>query len=291
MVAEPNVTNAVAARGRRGVAGPVLALVLLLALSGCSADQVQQWGNLGLPEAANSSAPHMRALWIGAWIAAGVVGVLVWGLILWVVVRYRRRAPDEVPTQVRYNLPIEVLYTIAPFVVIFVLFYHTVQAQTQILTPNHKADLEVLVIGQQWSWSFNHLGSDGRDKPGEPGGNDVFTVGTVADPSTLVLPVGKTVKFRLRSPDVIHSFWVPAFYFKMDVIPGRENSWTTTPTKKGTYAGRCAELCGLYHSRMIFTVKVVSPAQYQDYVDGLAEQGNRGVVLGSSEPDTVAGQE
>jgi cytochrome c oxidase subunit II len=74
------------------------------------------------------------------------------------------------------------------------------------------------------------------------------------------------VLFKLQSDDVIHSFWVPAFLFKMDVIPGQNNKFEITPEKKGTYAGRCAELCGKDHARMLFNVKVVSPAEYQTHV-------------------------
>lgn len=259
-------------------------------LAGCSEEELGQWSRLGLLEPANSSAPHMLELWIGAWIAAGVVGVLVWGLIIWSIVRYRRRSDDEVPLQVRYNLPIEALYTIAPFVAIFVLFYHTVVAQQAVLPDEEAVDHEVLVVGQQWSWTFNHLGEDGLDAEGSDG-NDVFTVGTVADRPTLVLPVDETVRFRFRSPDVIHSFWIPAYYFKMDVIPGRENTWITTPTETGTFEGRCAELCGLSHSRMLFDVEVVEPAEYDEYLAELEAQGNTGIAEGSTDTDEVVGLE
>jgi cytochrome c oxidase subunit 2 len=216
----------------------------------------------------------------------------VWGLIIWAMIRYRRRSPDEVPTQVRYNLPIEVLYTVAPFVIIFVLFYHTVVTQEEMLPEDQPGEEQILVVGQQWSWSFNYLGKDGIDSPNAgASGNDAFEVGTVARFPTLWLPVDTPVKFYLRSQDVIHSFWVPAFYFKMDVVPGRQNTWVTTPTKEGTYAGKCAELCGLQHSRMLFNVHVVSKAEYQQHVQQLRARGNTGVVMGSTEPDRVAGLE
>jgi cytochrome c oxidase subunit II len=275
-------------RRRAGVSLLLLAGVLLL--SGCSAETVDQWGRLGLPEAASTSATEIGALWIGAWTAAWIVGFLMWGLIIWAAVRYRRRRPDEIPTQVRYNLPIEVLYTIAPFIVIFVLFYHTVVTQNETLPTDDQGAEEILVLGQQWSWSFNYLGQDGLDRPG-PVRNDVFDVGTPTDIPTLVLPVDQKVKFTLRSPDVVHSFWIPAFYFKLDVIPGRENTWITTPTREGTYAGKCAELCGLSHARMLFNVEVVSPAEYDQHVQDLRAQGNRGAVTGGSEADRVAGLE
>jgi cytochrome c oxidase subunit II len=273
---------------RLGAGAAVLAGLVLL--SGCSTATTEQWKRLGLPPGASTSASGIGSLWIGAWIAAFAVGFLVWGLIIWAVIRYRRRADDEIPTQVRYNLPIEVLYTIAPFVIIFVLFYHTVVTQQEVLSDEPKVSEEILVVGQQWSWSFNYLRGDGRDAPGNTV-NDVYTVGTVSDRPTLYLPVGQRVKFIFRSQDVIHSFWVPAFYFKIDVVPGRTTSWATTPTKIGTYSGKCAELCGLEHSRMLFDVKVVSQAEYERHLQSLRAQGNVGMVLGSTEPDRVAGLE
>jgi cytochrome c oxidase subunit II len=263
----------------------LLSLVGLPLLAGCAGGP-GELSRLGLPEGASSSAPHVYELWMGAWIAAFIVGFLVWGLIIYAAVRFRRRRDDEVPVQVRYNLPIEALYTIAPFVVIFVLFYHTVVAQQDVLAEDSEFDHEVLVVGQQWSWTFNYLGEDG-----EGGTNDVYDAGTVAEPPTLVLPVDEPVRFRFRSPDVIHSFWIPAYHFKMDVIPGRENTWITTPTKTGTFPGKCAELCGLSHSRMIFDVEVVERAEYEEYLAELEAQGNTGVATGGSEADDVSGLE
>jgi cytochrome c oxidase subunit II len=295
----PNLTTRSARRARaarplvwRRVGVPVAVLVGLVVLSGCSTETVEQWKRLGLPVGASSSAENMFGLWIGAWIAAWIVGFFVWGLIIWAAVRYRRRSADEIPTQVRYNLPIEVLYTVAPFVIIFVLFYHTVITQEEVLADETQDAEKILVVGQQWSWSFNYLGEDGQDPAGAEGtGNDAFEVGTVADIPTLYLPVDKQVKFILRSQDVIHSFWIPSFYFKLDIVPGRTNEWVTTPTREGTYAGKCAELCGLEHARMLFNVKVVSQAEYAQHVQTLRAQGNRGAVLGNSSTDRIDGLE
>ena len=101
----------------------VLALGGLLLLSGCDGT------DFGLPTAATDRAEYVDQLWYGAWIAALVVGVFVWGLMGWVVVRYHRRSDEEIPSQVRYNLPIEVLYTIAPVIIVAVLFFHTVETE------------------------------------------------------------------------------------------------------------------------------------------------------------------
>lgn len=249
---------------QRVTVGAVL-VTAVTALSGCSGATVDQWRRAGLPEPASDQTPLIGDLWVGTWVAALGVGVIVWGLILWSAWAYRKRN-DELPPQTRFNLPIEFLYTIAPFAIIAALFYHTVINQNEILDESAEPDLTIGVIGQQWSWTFNYLDADVHD------------IGTPAERPTLVLPVDQTVRFELNSPDVVHSFWIPQFYMKMDVIPGRTNSFQVTPNREGSYAGKCAELCGVYHSRMLFDVEVVSDEEYQQHVEDLRAQGQTGVI-------------
>jgi cytochrome c oxidase subunit 2 len=276
-----------AGRQRRAVLGS-LGLFLLLALTGCSSsdqDQIKRWA---LPPAASDTAPHMADLWRGAWIAALITGVLVWGLILWAVVRYRRRSDDEVPAQTRYNMPIEVLYTIVPLIVVAVLFYFTVVVQNKVLQTSAEdvagADHTVLVLGQKWSWNFSYVKDPALD-----GRTSVFDTGTPARLPELWLPVNESAAFELRSADVVHSFWIPSFYFKMDDIPGRHNQFVMTPTKIGTFRGRCAELCGLYHSRMLFTVRIVTAEQYAAHLRALEAEGQVGVQRPGSATTQIAG--
>jgi cytochrome c oxidase subunit 2 len=110
---------------------------------------------------------------------------------------------------------------------------------------SNRAEHKIGVVGKQWSWDFNYLNAD------------VYESGTPKDRPVLYLPVGEKVQFDVDSRDVIHSFWVPAFLFKFDAIPGKHNTFEVTPTKTGTFAGKCAELCGVDHSRMLFDVRVV----------------------------------
>jgi cytochrome c oxidase subunit 2 len=240
-------------------------VVATLMLSGCAAELVDQWGRGGLPEPATEETPLVGNLWTGTWIAALLVGVLVWGLILWAAFAYRRR-DTNLPPQTRYNLPIEFLYTVAPFTVIAALFFFTVQNQDELLDLSEEPDLTIGVVGQQWAWTFNYLD------------DDVYDTGTTTDPTTLYLPVDQTVRFQLESPDVIHSFWVPSFYMKMDVIPGRTNMFQATPNREGRFAGKCAELCGAYHSRMLFNVEVVSQNEYEEHLANLRDLGQTGEV-------------
>ena len=253
-------------RGRRTVAvGAAVGAAALL--SGCGISQDQAFEISGLPEAATAEAPLIGDLWVGTWIAALAVGALVWGLIAWASIAYRRKKDDEgLPAQVRYNIPIETLYTVVPLLIIGVLFYWTMTNANEVLAKESEPDVQVGVIGQQWSWTFNYIDED------------VYDVGTAATIPQLYLPVNNVVEFQLNSPDVIHSFWVPSFYFKMDLIPGRTNSFQVTPTKEGTYAGRCSELCGAYHSRMLFEVVVVSEEEYQEHLDELEAAGQTGLV-------------
>ncbi|HEU0214880.1 MAG TPA: cytochrome c oxidase subunit II [Jiangellaceae bacterium] len=250
---------------RRRVTSALALGAATLASGGCSAELTDQWRRGGFPEPATEQTDLIGNLWNGTWIAALAIGVLVWGLILWSAMAYRRRTND-LPPQTRYNLPIEFLYTVAPLAVIGALFYFTVDRQNEILDTSSEPDLTIGVVGQQWAWTFNYL--DG----------DVYDTGTTTDPTTLYLPVDQTVRFEIESPDTVHSFWVPSFYMKMDAIPGRTNVFHATPNREGTFRGKCAELCGVYHSRMLFTVEVVSEDEYEEHLEDLRDAGQTGQV-------------
>ena len=250
---------------RRRVTSALALGAATLASGGCSAELTDQWRRGGFPEPATEQTDLVGNLWNGTWIAALAIGVLVWGLILWSAMAYRRRTND-LPPQTRYNLPIEFLYTVAPLAVIGALFYFTVDRQNEILDTSSEPDLTIGVVGQQWAWTFNYL--DG----------DVYDTGTTTEPTTLYLPVDQTVRFEIQSPDVAHSFWVPSFYMKMDAIPGRTNVFHATPNREGTFGGKCAELCGVYHSRMLFTVEVVSQDEYEDHLEDLRDADQTGQV-------------
>ncbi len=239
----------------------------LVLLAGCSAQTQDEWKNLAMPDPATEQAVHTFDLWRWSWVAAMATGVVVWGLIGWVVVRYRRKHEDEIPVQTRYNLPLEIFYTIAPIVMVVVFFYHTVNVQNIVLDDTDQ-DQTIEVVGQQWSWTFNYRLDGSTDGP------VVWTSGTGSQIPTLVLPVDQTIQFNLTSPDVIHSFGIPAFLMKMDVIPGRTNHYEVTPTTTGDYVGKCYELCGTYHSRMLFNVRVVEQAEYEQYLADLEDRGN-----------------
>ncbi|MGH8970253.1 MAG: aa3-type cytochrome oxidase subunit II [Actinomycetes bacterium] len=229
---------------------------MLLLTTGCASEDLPTFA---MPERdVTDQAPRILSLWQGSWIAAFAVGAIVWGLILWACVAYRRhKGQTGLPAQTRYNVPIETLYIIAPVIAVAVFFFFTARDEERIMELSANPDHEITVTGNQWSWQFTYA-SDGDE-------NTTLT-GTPGKPPTLMLPQGESVQFTLKSDNVIHSFWVPAFLFKMDVIPGETNRFEITPTKAGRYAGKCAELCGQDHARMLFNVEVVSPDEYDDYV-------------------------
>ena len=272
-------------RMRRAGVGLTLALPVLL-LGACSQETQDAWERGAIPEGASDRSDAIITLWQWTWVAALATGILVWGLIAYAVIKFRRRSDDEIPVQTRYNLPMEILYTVAPVVMVLVFFYYTVTTQNDVLdeVSADQADHHIKVVGQQWSWTFNYVEDEALD-----GSTTVYEAGTPADPPTLYLPVDESVTFELSSPDVIHSFWVPAFTYKMDVVPGRDNEFTMTPTREGTYAGKCAELCGTYHSRMLFDVQVVSADEFADKLAELEEQGNVGEALGGADSVTQDG--
>jgi cytochrome c oxidase subunit II len=249
---------------------------VLVAASGCTSNAFTR---LGFPDPATAEAPTILHLWQGSWIAAFAVGALVWGLILFTSFFHRRsRHGIEVPPQTKYNIPIEVLYTIVPTIMVGVLFYFTAKDESQLLKITSDQSTSINVVGRQWSWSFNYNydAATGQQFSSGSSGPAVYDAGTPGQPPHLYLPLGEKVKFTLTSPDVIHSFWVPAFLFKLDVVPGRVNQFELTPTKAGEYIGECAELCGVDHSRMLFWVDVVPPDQYQAHLTQLQQVGKTG---------------
>jgi cytochrome c oxidase subunit 2 len=271
------------ARGRARAVAVTLAGAAVLTLSGCS-DSVER-GWLPTDRYTTNNTDRVMNLWNGSWIAALLVGALVWGLIIWVMVAYRRRRGEtELPPQVRYHLPLEIMYTAIPLMMVAVLFGYTYRDQTELISTKTTPDLTIEVVAKQWAWDFDYLNDDAYDTGVQ--GQLTGKAGVEDEIPTLYLPVGKRVQFNLYSRDVIHSFWIPAFLMKMDTIPGIENKFQVVPNKIGDYKGKCAELCGEYHSEMLFNVKVVSVADYQAHIAELKANGQSGslpVELGRSE--------
>ncbi|MEJ2858069.1 MULTISPECIES: aa3-type cytochrome oxidase subunit II [unclassified Saccharothrix] len=238
--------------------------------TGCSTEEVLRFG---WPVAVTPQAERMRELWTWSVIAALAVGVIVWGLILWSVAFHRKKS-EELPRQVAYNLPLELVLIVVPTVIVAVLFYFTAVTQNYVIKKSADPDVTVDVIAFQWNWEFRYpeYKTDRDDTP-------VSTVGSSGEIPLLVLPADRSIRFNLESTDVIHSFFVPEFHFKRDVFPkpqknNQDSSFEITQIDRpGSFVGRCAELCGVYHAVMNFEVRALEPALFDRYMS-LREKNN-----------------
>ncbi len=234
----------------RSVTIVALTLVAAVLLSGCG------W-SFGAPDAATTQGQEIHDLYRWFAAAAAAVGAFVFTLIGYTLIRYRRRN-DDIPRQSTYNIPWEIAYTITPILIIAVLFFFSVRTSQSLQDQTDDPDLVVDVVGFQWQWQFRYPDAG------------VVVSGTPQDDPVLVLPLGQTTRLELRTTDVNHSFWVPAFLEKRDLIPNVDNAIDVTPTRLGEFDGHCAEFCGLDHGRMNFTVRVVEPDAFAQWLEEAA---------------------
>lgn len=223
---------------------PAAALVLLATqLAGCA------------PQAATIEGSRTVGLYNIFLVVAAAVFVIVAGLIGWSIVRYRATGDaDALPPQTRDNPRLEIVWWALPTILVIALFVLTAQVLSDVDARTGTAEVHVRVTGYQWQWRFGYADSD------------VVIQGQPGDPPTLVLPVGRRISFDLESVDVIHSFWIPDFLMKRDVVPGRTNHIELTIDEAGTYAGQCAEFCGLLHDQMLFSIEAVPAGQFDEWL-------------------------
>ena len=240
------------------------AVVTVLALAGCSQQQLN--GFLPSKAGVTNHTSEVIGLWDTSWIVLMGVGIVTWGLIIWAAVVYRRRKGQTgLPVQLRYNMPIEIFYTIVPLILVLGFFAFTAKTQNNIEQPIANPQVKIDVYGQRWAWTFDYV-DEKTYSPGIQAQTEASTGALTAPLNTLYLPVDKRVQIKIYSRDVAHSFWIVNFLYKKDMIPGKTNYMYFIPEKIGTYQGKCAELCGQYHSLMLFQVKVVSDADYKAYI-------------------------
>jgi cytochrome c oxidase subunit 2 len=214
---------------------------------------------IGTPDPLTEQAADIDRVWDGFLIVAGIVAAVVAVLLVIVLVRFRRRRDDAaLPRQVHEHIPIELFYTAVPLVIVAVLFAVTVVSVQAVDEVDDDAELVVEVIGFQWQFQFDYPDSG------------VSVVGTEAETPELVLPADTTVRFDVTSIDVIHSFWIPGFRFKRDMFPGEESSFSVDVASRTGFfpnTGVCAEFCGLDHQGMRFSVRVVTPAEFEQWLE------------------------
>jgi cytochrome c oxidase subunit 2 len=223
----------------------VLLVVMTALISGC------------LPAAASSQGRDVAALYTVFIAIAAVVAIIVFGGTTWSVLRYRRRRDEPagtLPPQIHGSLRLESTWTAIPIITVLVLFGATMLVLDRIQATSASPGAVIRVEAFRWGWTFRYP---------EVG----ITVSGIGSPGPeIVVPVGEPVRVTVSSHDVVHSFYVPQFLFKRDAVPGRESSFDFTVEDAGTYRGQCAEFCGIYHSRMPFSVRAVSRADYDAWV-------------------------
>jgi cytochrome c oxidase subunit 2 len=255
----------------RTVLRVAIPLLLIVLLGGC----------LIPPTPETTQAKDIFSLYTIVFVMGAIVFFAVEGMIVWSIIRYRRR-DDRLPDQLHGNTLIEIVWTVIPTVIVLALFVISTITLTTIDAKASNPAVTIEVDAFQWQWTFHYL-----DKDGDPS-NDYTVTGTAANPPVMGLPTGQPVKLILHSQDVIHSFYVPHFLIKRDVIPfpnrQDDNTLEFTITSEGTYAGQCAEFCGDLHSKMTFSVLAMKPADYQKWLAD-AKAGNTPAPSASPGPN------
>src|SRR5215510_10450359 len=200
------------------------------------------------PEQASTGAMRVDALFMFLMAVSIFFAALIFFLVLYFAIKYRRRSEAEQPQPIRSDLRLEVLWTVIPLGLTMVMFAWGANLYFTMARPPADA-LEITVVGKQWMWKFQH--------PEGP-----------REINELHVPIGRAVKLTMASEDVIHSVYVPAFRVKMDVVPGRYTSLWFEATQTGTFHLFCAEYCGTSHAGMIGQVVVMSPAAYEQWLSG-----------------------
>jgi cytochrome c oxidase subunit II len=214
------------------------------------------------PEPATEVGKDVFNLYIIVLILAGIVFVGVEGFILYAVFRYRRQPGDDVlPEQLHGNTTVEIIWTLIPTVIVFLLFGFSMATLREVEARSETPGVTVQVDGFQWNWTFRY--EDGTVVNPQGG-----------EPPVLAVPVGEPVRLVLNSLDVNHAFYVPQFLIKRDLINlgenGRDNELEFTITEAGTYAGQCAEFCGTDHASMVFVVEAMDRAAFDEHMAALA---------------------
>lgn len=242
-------------RGRAStVAVSAAVSLVMVSVTSCSS-------SFGMPRGSTEQGEEIFDLWQIFFWAGIAVAVLVYGLIAWSLIRYRRRRREsdaDLGRQFHANVPLEIVYTAIPVVIVIVLFTLSFGTEDRASSVSPAPDVVLRAEAFSWGWrfAFPHEGIEVVSEPSAAG---------VPGPEIL-LPLGRTTRIELTSNDVVHAFWVADFLYKRDAIPGRVNVFDVTPTEIGTYHGVCSEFCGIHHAYMTFTVRVVDQSEFDTWI-------------------------
>jgi cytochrome c oxidase subunit 2 len=223
------------------------------------------------PRAVTAEGEAIRDLYTIVFLIAVAIFFLVEGLILWTVLRYRRKPSDvDLPAQTHGNAIAEVVWTVVPTLIVAFLFVISWQTLNRVEVVSTDPQTRIKAVASQFQWSFEYLDATGE--------KTVYTqLIPAGEEGGLVLPAGRTVQLSLESPDVIHAFYVPQFLFKRDVVPGRINVFEFTVKEEDagqTFRGQCAELCGAGHRLMLFDVHAYAPADFDAWLQAKIAEAN-----------------
>jgi cytochrome c oxidase subunit II len=216
------------------------------------------------PIAVTTEGAQIRDLYTIVFLIAVAIFLVVEGLIIWTVIRYRRRPTDvDLPPQIHGNRIAELVWTVVPTLIVIFMFIVSWQTLNAVDTTSASTPTKIRAIAGQFQWQFDYLSPDGNDV--------VYTelLPLVSQGGGMYVPAGRPVQLQLVSNDVIHAFYVPQFLFKRDVVPGRTNSFEFTVAESDagqTFRGQCAELCGVGHSIMLFEVKALSGPDFDTWL-------------------------
>ena len=215
------------------------------------------------PEAVTDRGASIRELYTTIFLIAVVIFFIVEGLIVWSVIRYRRRPTDEdLPPQTHGNNIAEIVWTVVPTVIVAFMFVVSWQTLNVVEATSPNPETRIRAIAGQFQWSFDYLDEDGETV--------LFSqLLPIGDDGGMAVPAGRTVLLSLESPDVIHAFYVPQFLFKRDVVPGRINTFEFTVGAEHagqTFRGQCAELCGAGHRAMLFDVHAMEASAFDTWL-------------------------
>ena len=225
--------------------GPLALVALAILVGGCT------------PQAVTAQGSQIQSLYDLTFAVGAIIFFFVEGLIVFAVLRYRRKpGQTELPVQTHGNNLLEIVWTVIPLIIVTILFFLSWNTLNSVDATNTN-NIRIRADAQRFQWSFDYLSADG---------NTVLFHQVAPE---MVVPAGETVHLTLRSADVNHSFYVPQFLFKRDVIPGVENNFdfTVDAADAGqTFRGQCAQLCGTFHDTMLFSVVAMTPADYQAWL-------------------------
>jgi len=269
---------------RRNLALVVAAVITVAAIVGLIVFYPADWPGFAPPTPITVTGQDTEGIYRVVFTIAAIIFLLVEGLILFAVLRYRR-TDEELPVQTHGNMIAEAAWTIVPAIIVISLFFLSINVQNKVEARSPDPDVTIDVVGFQWQWTIGYgcPASYATETTVQPAADCEFSLtGLGSVGPDIHLPVGQTVHFRLHAADVIHAFYVPAFLYKKDVIPGRVNSFDVIVEQPGTYSGQCAELCGLSHAQMFFTLTAEDAGAYDAWYAQQVETANASPTPGPS---------